>query len=120
VSLATTTKSYKTVQEPIKIPGLMDEEIKLEASDDEESNSTTLDSNKRKLLPAWIREGLEKMEREKQRNERNEKEMKERQKLMEERRRLEEEAIRELQKSNQSFVPKSKFVSIIINFFGLS
>ncbi|EDV49451.1 arginine/serine-rich protein PNISR isoform X2 [Drosophila erecta] len=29
--------------------------------------STEIDANKRKMLPAWIREGLEKMEREKQR-----------------------------------------------------
>ncbi|XP_017076454.2 arginine/serine-rich protein PNISR [Drosophila eugracilis] len=31
------------------------------------SASTDIDANKRKMLPAWIREGLEKMEREKQR-----------------------------------------------------
>ncbi|XP_030572284.1 arginine/serine-rich protein PNISR isoform X1 [Drosophila novamexicana] len=31
------------------------------------SVSTEIDANKRKMLPAWIREGLEKMEREKQR-----------------------------------------------------
>lgn len=63
-----------------------------------------VDAAKRKALPAWIREGLEKMEREKQRKLDREKQLQER----------EEELIRRKQEEDEALasgIPlKSKFV----------
>ncbi|XP_049296173.1 arginine/serine-rich protein PNISR [Anopheles funestus] len=66
---------------PSRLPGLMDREIKISASSSADvhridakenvsggggAGSATINEEKRMMLPAWIREGLEKMEREKQ------------------------------------------------------
>ncbi|XP_063705421.1 arginine/serine-rich protein PNISR-like [Culicoides brevitarsis] len=66
----------------------------------------TLDAAKRKTLPAWIREGLEKMEREKQREEERIKMEEERKKKEEEKRKLEAEMLQELESTK---VLRSKF-----------
>ncbi|XP_058825123.1 arginine/serine-rich protein PNISR isoform X2 [Topomyia yanbarensis] len=97
---------------PKRIPGLMDQVINL---DQEQTNDTDLDEDttqtmtdaKRKLLPAWIREGLEKMEREKQRQEEKEKEMRLREQMLAQRRQVELEALTELENARK----KSKFES---------
>lgn len=81
-------------------------------SDEEEENgdSQTIDAAKRKTLPVWIREGLEKMEREKLKEEQREKELKEREAMLIRRKIAEEEALKEL--ASESNIPrKSKFVS---------
>lgn len=63
-----------------------------------------VDAAKRKALPAWIREGLEKMEREKQRKLDREKQLLEREKELIRRKQEEDEAL-------ASGIPlKSKFV----------
>lgn len=69
----------------------------------------TLDAAKRKTLPAWIREGLEKMEREKQKEEERIKMEEQRKKLAEERRKIEEETLQELESTKGL---RSKFVSV--------
>lgn len=66
-----------------------------------------VDAAKRKALPAWIREGLEKMEREKQRKLDREKQLLEREKELIRRKQEEDEAL-------ASGIPlKSKFVCIL-------
>lgn len=69
----------------------------------------TIDAAKRKILPAWIREGLEKMEREKHREEERQKMEEERKRMLEERRKAEEEKLQEMESSH---IIRSKFVSI--------
>ncbi|XP_058443190.1 arginine/serine-rich protein PNISR-like [Malaya genurostris] len=95
-----------------RIPGLMDQVIKLDQDhvnniDQEEDTTQTINDAKRKLLPAWIREGLEKMEREKLRQEEKEKEMRLREEMLEQRRKAELEALTELENARK----KSKFES---------
>ena len=67
-------------------------------------------------MPAWIREGLEKMEREKQKKIDRERQIKEREEYLQKKREEEENAINELEKnSGQPVIPKkSKFVSILV------
>jgi Flp pilus assembly protein TadB len=74
------------------------------------------DAAKRRQLPAWIREGLEKMEREKQKKIDRERQIKEREEYLQKKREEEENAINELEKtSGQPAIPKkSKFVSILV------
>ena len=74
------------------------------------------DAAKRRQLPAWIREGLEKMEREKQKKIDRERQIKEREEYLQKKREEEENAINELEKtSGQPVIPKkSKFVSILV------
>ncbi|XP_055585870.1 arginine/serine-rich protein PNISR-like [Uranotaenia lowii] len=102
-----------------RIPGLMDQMIKFDPHDstsfdhqndpelEDESGSQGLNDAKRKLLPAWIREGLEKMEREKLRVAEKEKEQKQRAEALEQRRKAEMEALAEMEQANK----KSKFES---------
>lgn len=99
-----------------RIPGLMDQVINLDPGSNEgdqgnqdvgEDTTQTINDAKRKLLPAWIREGLEKMEREKQRQVEREREQKHRDQLLEQRRQAELEALSELDSSKK----KSKFES---------
>uniref|UniRef100_A0A8D8HSS2 Arginine/serine-rich protein PNISR n=1 Tax=Culex pipiens TaxID=7175 RepID=A0A8D8HSS2_CULPI len=99
-----------------RIPGLMDQVINLDhASEDAgqadqdqgEDTTQTINDAKRKLLPAWIREGLEKMEREKQRQVERERDQKQREQLLEQRRQAELEALSELESAKK----KSKFES---------
>lgn len=73
-----------------------------------------LDAAKRKSLPAWIREGLEKMEREKQRAIEKEQELRAREEAEKERKRLELEELERLKAAaaGQPMIPaKSKFES---------
>jgi hypothetical protein len=74
------------------------------------------DAAKRRQLPAWIREGLEKMEREKQKKIDRERQIKEREEYLQKKREEEENAINELEKnSGQPVIPKkSKFVSLLV------
>lgn len=96
-----------------RIPGLMDQVINLDHNSDEgqgdqdEDTTQTINDAKRKLLPAWIREGLEKMEREKQRQVEREREQKQREQMLEQRRQAELEALNELENAKK----KSKFES---------
>ncbi|GAB0095915.1 arginine/serine-rich protein PNISR [Sergentomyia squamirostris] len=78
----------------------------------------TIDAAKRKNLPAWIREGLEKMEREKLRQAEKEQEEQQHREEMEKQRQKEEEAMKELERlkkeeeDGEAKVPrKSKFES---------
>ncbi|XP_049872719.1 arginine/serine-rich protein PNISR [Pectinophora gossypiella] len=74
----------------------------------------TLDAAKRRQLPAWIREGLEKMEREKQRAIERQQEKQAREAAEKEKKRLEEEELERLkaEADGQPMVPaKSKFDS---------
>ncbi|KAJ9592656.1 hypothetical protein L9F63_015671, partial [Diploptera punctata] len=84
-----------------------------EKSDDEEDTTTVLDAAKRRQLPAWIREGLEKMEREKQKKIDRERQLKEREAYLQKKREEEENAMNEFEKnSGQPMIPKkSKFES---------
>lgn len=74
------------------------------------------DAAKRRQLPAWIREGLEKMEREKQKKIDRERQIKEREDYLQKKREEEVNAINELEKnSGQPVIPKkSKFVSSFV------
>lgn len=49
-----------------KVNQLIPNQLDQESGSTDESNSSIFDANKRKKLPEWIREGLEKMEKEKQ------------------------------------------------------
>ncbi|XP_050080628.1 arginine/serine-rich protein PNISR [Anopheles maculipalpis] len=88
---------FSTQPKPVRLPGLMDREIKLglgsvtgadvQRVETKENSygatvpggsSTTINEEKRMMLPAWIREGLEKMEREKQQKLKREQEYRQR------------------------------------------
>ncbi|XP_026480718.1 arginine/serine-rich protein PNISR isoform X2 [Ctenocephalides felis] len=71
----------------------------------------TLDAAKRKQLPAWIRQGLEKMEREKQKQMEKEQDLEQRRIMLEQKRLAEEQAFKELQQENSTGVIRSKFDS---------
>ena len=79
-----------------------------------------VDAQKRKHLPAWIREGLEKMEREKQKKMEKEKKEQEMAEAQKEREEAEKEAAEEIMRERgdgQPAVPKkSRFVSCHGNF----
>ncbi|XP_059617775.1 arginine/serine-rich protein PNISR [Phlebotomus argentipes] len=83
----------------------------------QEDTTTTIDAAKRKNLPAWIREGLEKMERDKQRQAEREREEHQRQEELAKRRKAEAEALKALEslkKAREEDVKmpeKSKFES---------
>jgi splicing factor, arginine/serine-rich 18 len=105
-----------TIIEP-NDPGLMLAHARMMAtrySDEEDDDDTTqtIDAAKRKILPAWIREGLEKMEREKQKQVEREEELREREMYMKQRRKIEEEALKEMENEKNMIPSKSKFVSI--------
>lgn len=88
------------VTEPILMPAAM--------------STSTIDAAKRRQLPAWIREGLEKMEREKQRAVEREQEQKAREAAEIEKKRLEEEELERLKAEAAGQLvlpPKSKFES---------
>ncbi|XP_045532424.1 arginine/serine-rich protein PNISR-like isoform X1 [Pieris brassicae] len=73
---------------------------------------TTLDAAKRRQLPGWIREGLEKMEREKQRAIEREQEEKAREEAEAEKKKLELEALQRMKAEGAPLIPaKSKFDS---------
>ena len=82
------------------------------------SISCAVDAAKRKALPAWIREGLEKMEREKQKKFEKEQKKKaeEEAKLAKEQAEKEAEEEAERQSNGKARVPrKSRFVSDFIS-----
>ena len=78
------------------------------------SSVLTTDAQKRRLLPAWIREGLEKMEREKQKREERGRMEREKAEAKAAQEKAEKEAIDEMQADAKGklFI-KSKFVSIL-------
>lgn len=82
-----------------------------EDSDPETSTTETMDAHKRKLLPAWIREGLEKMEKEKQTKQEKERELEEIEKEAELSKFKYEEVLQEIerekQRNKEQFVKKS-------------
>uniref|UniRef100_A0A2H1VSN1 SFRICE_029127 n=1 Tax=Spodoptera frugiperda TaxID=7108 RepID=A0A2H1VSN1_SPOFR len=74
--------------------------------------TSTIDAAKRRQLPAWIREGLEKMEREKQKAIEREQELKAREEAEKEKKRLEEEELERMKAEaggQPVMPPKSKF-----------
>ena len=81
------------------------------------------DANKRRMLPAWIREGLEKMEQEKLKKEEKERLDKEKKEAKALREKQEKEAEEELMRQKDAeakgvpYIPKkSKFVSVRLVF----
>ncbi|CAO1385514.1 unnamed protein product [Diamesa tonsa] len=80
-----------------------------EDSDPETSTTETMDAHKRKLLPAWIREGLEKMEKEKQTKQEKERELEEIEKEAELSKIKYEEVLREIER--EKLRNKEQFVS---------
>lgn len=74
---------------------------------DEDNNSALLEAQKRKKLPVWIREGLERIEREKKQEEMRIQREKELLKDEESRKKLMEEALKELESEK---ISKSKYV----------
>uniref|UniRef100_T1J1N7 Arginine/serine-rich protein PNISR n=1 Tax=Strigamia maritima TaxID=126957 RepID=T1J1N7_STRMM len=74
---------------------------------------SSLDAAKRKQLPAWIREGLEKMEREKQKRLEKERLLREREEQLRSMKEAEERAMKEfIEERGDSLIPrKSKFDS---------
>ncbi|KOB68248.1 hypothetical protein OBRU01_17343 [Operophtera brumata] len=76
---------------------------------------STMDAAKRRQLPAWIREGLEKMEREKQRAIEREQELKAQEEAEKEKKRLEEEELLRMKaeaSGDPIIPPKSKFIFV--------
>ncbi|XP_044738113.1 arginine/serine-rich protein PNISR isoform X2 [Chrysoperla carnea] len=83
-----------------------------ESDDEPESTTVTLDAAKRRQLPAWIREGLEKMEREKQKQLDKEREAREREEFLKRKKQEEEEVRKVMTDSGMVTLPsKSKFES---------
>lgn len=76
--------------------------------DDDDTSSSMMEAQKRKKLPVWIREGLERIEREKKLEELRVQKEKELQQDIESRKRMMEEALKELEREK---VTKSKYVS---------
>lgn len=92
----------------------MDMDSENEYGDDSNSNSassgTMMTAQKKKLLPHWIREGLEKMKREKeQETARTQEELRLKEEEVE-RKRMMEEALQEIEREK---VAKSKYVSLM-------
>lgn len=80
-----------------------------DAKTDDDLSQKPLDAAQRKTLPAWIREGLEKMEREKQKEADRLREAKERDEKQKQQR-LAEQKIFELTGAIETPILKSKFV----------
>lgn len=76
---------------------------------DVDDESQTIDARKRKLLPAWIREGLEKMEREKQKEKERKMELRRLEREEEERKKEYERTMKELE--NEKLNAKIEYVS---------
>lgn len=77
-------------------------------SDEEDNSSAIMEAQKRKKLPLWIREGLERIEREKKLEEIRQRKEKVQQEDEENRKRIMEEALKELEREK---ITKSKYVS---------
>lgn len=78
-------------------------------SDEDETSSSVMEAQKRKKLPVWIREGLERIEREKKLEELRIKKEKELQQAVENRKKMMEEALKELEHEK---IVKSKYVRL--------
>jgi len=116
-------KSHFTPQQPLIIPdppsinNIEDQintiDMDMDDSDNDDSNSNSassvgmMDIQKRKKLPIWIREGLEKMKREKELEEVRIREEQKRKMDEDNRKKLMEEALKEIEKEK---VSKSKYV----------
>lgn len=81
--------------------------------DDDESSQSVLEAQKRKKLPIWIREGLERIEREKKQEALRIQKEKEMQEDEASRKKLMEEALKELEREK---LAKSKYVSWSASF----
>nr|CAI5843617.1 unnamed protein product [Callosobruchus analis] len=113
-------KRYSKVNVPIKAPtpippALMNEPVRHHhrapaPPDITSSTMPVLDANKRKQLPAWIREGLEKMEKEKMKQLEKEKQKQERDEFLEKNKQNDQETM-EILKSTMKERQKSKFDS---------
>lgn len=79
-------------------------------SDEEDNSSAIIEAQKRKKLPLWIREGLERIEREKKLEEVRLQKEKELNENAENRKKIMEEALKELEREKAA---KSKYVSKI-------
>lgn len=77
-------------------------------SDDEDNSSAIMEAQKRKKLPLWIREGLERIEKEKKLEEMRQQKEKVQQEDVEKRKRMLDEALKELERDK---ITKSKYVS---------
>jgi hypothetical protein len=121
-------KSHFNPQQPLIIPdppsmnNIEDQintiDMDMDDSDNDDSNSNSassvgmMDIQKRKKLPIWIREGLEKMKREKELEELRLREEQKRKEDEENRKKLMEEALKEIEKEK---VSKSKYVRLLCN-----
>nr|CAH7719913.1 unnamed protein product [Callosobruchus chinensis] len=113
-------KRYSKVNVPIKAPATIPPALLNEAvrhhhrapapPDITSSTMPVLDANKRKQLPAWIREGLEKMEKEKMKQLEKEKQKQEREEFLEKNKQNDQETM-EILKSTMKERQKSKFDS---------
>ena len=109
--------SLKNVQVPVApmigqlTESSFSEDMVLDSDEDDNDNisASVLEAQKRKKLPVWIREGLERIEREKKLEEQRLLKEKEDQQNEENRKKLMEEALKELEREK---VSKSKYVSI--------
>ena len=82
-------------------------------SDENDDSVPSIEAQKRKKLPVWIREGLERMEREKKHEAIRIKKEQEMQEDEEIRKKIMEDALRELEREKQNII-KSKFVRFLI------
>lgn len=83
------------------------EDMVLDSDDDEHISPSMMEAQKRKKLPVWIREGLERIEREKKLEEQRLQREKEHQDEEENRKKIMEEALKELEREK---ISKSKYV----------
>lgn len=81
-----------------------------DSEEEDDSNSAIMEAQKRKKLPVWIREGLERLEREKKQEAMRLQREKEIQEEEKNRKKVMEEALKELEREN---VAKSKYVKLI-------
>lgn len=108
------TESFKNVQIPVApmIGQITEsshaEDMVLDSDEDDSSSAALLEAQKRKKLPVWIREGLERIEREKKLEELRLQKEKEHQEDEDKRKKLMEEALKELEREK---ISKSKYVS---------
>jgi hypothetical protein len=86
-------------------------DMDMDESDDNSNSSGNIDARKKKTLPIWIREGLEKMKREKEMESAREQEEQKAKIDEENRKKLMEEALKEIE---QEKLRKSKYVSLNI------
>lgn len=88
------------------------EDMVLDSDEDDNISSVSLmEAQKRKKLPVWIREGLERIEREKKLEEQRLQKEKEHEQDEQNRKKLMEEALKELERDK---ISKSKYVSIFV------